>query len=150
MDLAYELHDLVRTLDRHAERMLRSEGLSYNRYVALVIISEHPGLTGRQLAGAVGVSEPAMSGILRQLLGAGLIANVAPAGTGNVRSFELTTAGAAARARATALLGDTLARSTRRIGVDPVGLAATIRAIHDEVEGPAATPDSPSGKEPRP
>ena len=39
MDLAFELHDLVLTLDRTAERLLTPHGLSYNRYVALVVIA---------------------------------------------------------------------------------------------------------------
>ena len=64
MDLAFELHDLVLTLDRTAERLLTPHGLSYNRYVALVVIAEHPGVTGRLLSNALRVSEAAASGIV--------------------------------------------------------------------------------------
>lgn len=133
MNLSYELHDLVHTLDRWADRALRAEGLNYNRYVALVIIGEHPGIAGRQLAGALGVSEPAASGISRKLIDAGLVTNSAEAGSGNVRRLEATGAGTEKLARCGELLGDALDRSARRIGLDPAELAGTIRRLHDEV-----------------
>ncbi|WGW12181.1 MarR family transcriptional regulator [Saxibacter everestensis] len=133
MDLAYELHDLVRTLDKWAERILRPEGLSYNRYVALVIVSEHPGMTGRELAGALGVTEAASSGIVRSLLDAGLFEDLAPSGTGNVRLLGVTKRGTILLGHCSALLGSSLDDNATAIGIDPHGLARTIHALHDEV-----------------
>ena len=133
MDLAYELHDLVRTLDKWAERRLRFEGLSYNKYVAMVIISEHPGLTGRDLAQALGVTEAAGSGIVRSLLAAGLIVDGAPFGAGNIRRLDITEPGVALLARCSAMLGSSLDDTAAAIGLDPHELATTIRALHDEV-----------------
>lgn len=133
MDLAYELHDLVRTLDRAAEGILRPEGLSYRRYLALVIIGEHAGVSGRELAGALGVTEAAVSGIVRRLLDDGLIRDLTVAGAGNIRRLALTDDGADLRDRCSELLGWSFDRNVRRIGIDPHELAATIRAIHDEV-----------------
>jgi len=133
MDLAYELHDLVRTLDRWAERMLRPAGLSYSRYVALVIVCEHPGLTGRDLARGLGVSEAAASGLVKALLRDELVENVAGEGAGNVRRLRATEAGRATQQRCAELLGDSLDRNARAIGIDPAQLALTVRALHDEV-----------------
>lgn len=133
MDLAYELHDLVRTLDLAAERILRPDGLSYRRYVALVIIGEHPGVSGRDLAGALGVSDAAVSAIVRRLLGDGLVRDLTVAGAGNIRRLALTDGGAELRDRCSALLGSSFDENVRRVGIDPHELAATIRAIHDEV-----------------
>lgn len=133
MDLAYELHDLVRTLDRMAEKILRPHGLNFNRYVALVIVSEHPGLTGRDLSGALGVTEAAGSGIVRSLLTHGLIDDAAEAGSGNVRRLRVTNDGAELVRRCSRELGTSLDDNARAIGVDPADLAATIRALHDEV-----------------
>ncbi|SEF12324.1 DNA-binding transcriptional regulator, MarR family [Arthrobacter alpinus] len=133
MDLAYELHDLVRTLDKWAERKLRPKGLSYNKYVALVIVSEHPGLTGRNLAKALGVTEAAGSGIVRSLLAAGLIVDGAPSGAGNVRSLSITEPGATVLAGCSVMLGSSLDDNAVAIGLDPHHLAETIRALHDEV-----------------
>lgn len=133
MNLSYELHDLVRTLDRWADRALRTEDLNYNRYVALVVITEHPGIAGRQLAGALGVSEPAVSGIVRKLIDAGLVTNSAEAGSGNVRRLTATSAGTDKYVRCGELLGDALDRSAERIGLDPAELAHTIRNLHDAV-----------------
>ena len=133
MDLAYELHDLVLTLDRWAEQRLRPHGLTYNRYAALVIVAEHPGITGRQLAGPLRVSEPGVSGILRDLLEAGLIENTAPAGAGHVRHLRITARGAGLLKRCSRELGSSLDDNARAIGLDPQELARTIRALHDEV-----------------
>ncbi|MDO5094130.1 MAG: hypothetical protein Q4D79_12090 [Propionibacteriaceae bacterium] len=148
MNLAHELHGLVRTLDRWAEWRLRPEGLSYNRYIALVILDEHPGITGRMLAGALEVTEAAASGIVRALLDGGHVRNMAGRGSGNVRRLALTDSGRSTLARASALLEGSLDDSARRIGIDPESLAFTIRKLHDEVRHPPA--DTPEKEEHRP
>lgn len=143
MDLAHELHDLVRTLDRYAEQALRPRGLSYHRYVALIITSEHPGITGRQLASSLGISEPSTSALVRQLMSAGLLRDVATPGAGNIRQLEPTALGETTKQRCTAALGGTLERSARRIGLDAAELAATVRALHEEVRRPATNDSAP-------
>lgn len=148
VDLAHELHDLVRTLDRHAERALRPEGLSYHRYAALIITSEHPGITGRRLAGALGISEPSTSALVRQLMSAGLLRDVAPVGAGNVRRLELTDHGESAKQRCTDLLGGALEQSARRVGLDAADLATAVRALHDEVRRPARADPGPVANPP--
>ncbi|MFT3860090.1 MarR family winged helix-turn-helix transcriptional regulator [Micropruina sp.] len=142
MDLAYELHDLVRTLDREAERILRPEGLSYHRYVALIVIAEHPGVTGRQLSGALGVTEAAVSGIVRALIRDGSVDNVAEAGTGNVRHLRITAQGETLRQRCATLLGSSLDNNARAIQIDPAALARTIRSLHDELRSTHRSTDS--------
>ncbi|GAA1357682.1 hypothetical protein GCM10009596_09220 [Arthrobacter rhombi] len=144
MDLAYELHDLVRTLDRQADQMLRGHDLTYNRFVTLVIASEHPGMTGRQLARAVGISEPAMSAIVRFLLDAGLIDDDAGERAGNVRRIRVTAAGIQRLGEARDALGDSLSQTARRLGIDADDLAATIHRLH------GALHDSPTPREERP
>lgn len=134
MDLAYELHDLVLTLDRQAERMLGEHSLTYNRYVALVIVSEHPGLTGRQLATALRISEPSTSAIIKRLIAEGLIVDVAPTGAGHVRRLEITPAGRTLKETATASLGGSLDQSAAAVGLDPNQLARTIRALHAQIK----------------
>ncbi|MGC3020798.1 MarR family winged helix-turn-helix transcriptional regulator [Brevibacterium sp. FAM 24630] len=133
MDLAHELHDLVRTLDRWAEQMLRPEGLTYNQYVALVILGQHPGITGRTLSKSLGVTEAAGSGIVTALLTDGLITDGAAPGSGNRRELRLTSAGEDKHAHCARLLGHSLDDNARAIGIDPSSLASTIRALHDEV-----------------
>ncbi len=131
MDLAYELHDLVRTLDRQADDILRTRDLGYLRYVALIIIDEHPGISGRQLAHAVGVSDAASSGIVRKLEAAGLIHDASPEGSGRARNWTATATGVALRRECDALLGDGLGDAARRIGLDPAELTRTIHALHN-------------------
>ncbi|MGV9791734.1 MarR family winged helix-turn-helix transcriptional regulator [Gordonia sp. NPDC003422] len=139
MDLAYELFDLVRTLDRAADRVLSTQGLSWNRYLALVVLSEHEGLTVRMLAGAIGISEPSTSNLVRKLVDAGFIDNSAPAGAGNVRHLTVTPTGIVKKNVCSKLLGDSLDDNAIRIGIDPGELAGTIRRLHDEVRAPAAS-----------
>ncbi len=136
MNLAYELHDLVRTLDRQADDLLRTRDLGYLRYVALIIIDEHPGISGRQLAQAVGVSDAASSGIVRKLEAAGLVHDVSEPGSGRIRRWTVTPAGAELRIECDDLLGDGLGEAARGIGVDPAQLTRTIRSLHDALRTP--------------
>lgn len=133
MDLAHELHDLVRTLDGFAAQMLREFGLTYNQYVALVVIDRHPGITGRDVAQALRISEPSTSALLRRLVGAGYVHDTAPERSGNVRHWSLTDDGQAKRVQCADRLGNSLDANARLIGVDPDELATTIRRLHDEV-----------------
>ncbi|WP_432510511.1 winged helix-turn-helix transcriptional regulator [Kineococcus sp. SYSU DK001] len=112
--------------------------------MALVITSEHPGITGRRLAGALGISEPSTSALVRQLMSAGLLRDVAAPGTGNVRRLEPTELGETTKRRCTDLLGGALERSALRIGLDAAALAATVRALHDEVRRPATDDPAPA------
>ena len=131
MDLAHELHDLVRTLDREAERLLRGEGMTYHRFVALAIVAEHPGTTGRRLASAVGVSEPSMS-----LLDDGHVVDLSE-GVGRARRLAATEAGRSTLGTCRRVLGDALDGAARSLGLDPQELARTVRALHDAVRLPA-------------
>lgn len=133
MDLAHELHDLVRTLDKWAEKILRPQGLTYNQYVALVIVSRRPGITGRQLAESLGVTEAAGSGIIKVLLTKDCVSNHAAVGSGNRRELHITSTGQAKIDRCGHLLGHSLDDNARAIGLEPSQLAITIRALHDEV-----------------
>ncbi|MFW0789681.1 MarR family winged helix-turn-helix transcriptional regulator [Gordonia sp. CPCC 205333] len=145
MDLAYELHDLVLTLDRQADAMLAAHGLNYNRYVALVVVSEHPGLTGRQLATALRISEPSTSAIIKRLITEGLIVDVSPAGSGHVRRLQTTAAGLSVQQAANTSLGNSLDQSAVAAGIDPNDLARTIHTLHNQIqrEGPSAPPQTP-------
>lgn len=140
MDLAYELHDLVLTLDKQAEALLRPLGVSYRRYVALVIVDENPGLTGRDLARGLAVTEAAASGIVKHLLTEKLITDTAVAGSGHVRRLETTASGRAMRLECDGVLGTTFDDTVRRLGIDPEALAATIHSIHLAVLSPSPLP----------
>lgn len=127
--LAHELHDLVLQMDRSAEERLRPFGLGYRRYVALVVIGEHPGLAGRDLAGALQVTEAAVSKMVSALVADGLV--VAHQQAGRRRALVLTDAGRRVLEAATAALGDSFDRCVRECGIDPVELARDIRRIRD-------------------
>lgn len=127
--LAHELNELVMVLNASTEQRLAPFDLTYRRFVALVIIGEHPGLTGRRLAEALGVSEAAVSGLLRSLFDRGLVTDDAPAGSGHRRSLRLTPAGTRLWRRSAAALGDAFDRFVSSLGIDADGLTDTIRTI---------------------
>lgn len=91
--LAFDLHALTARLDRAADRMLQaSAGLSYRRFLALVLVGEGAP-TQKALAERLGVTEPSTSRMVGVLAGAGLLdVSPDPAG-GNRRRLSLTPAG---------------------------------------------------------
>src|SRR5690606_27297973 len=92
-DLAHVLHDLVMRTDREAEARLAPLGLTLRRFVALTVVGEHPGVTSRRLAAPLGVSEPATSQLLAQLVAAGLVRDGSHPGSGRAKAWELTNRG---------------------------------------------------------
>jgi DNA-binding MarR family transcriptional regulator len=90
---AYALHAVVALLDRSADQILPSLGLTYSRYLTLLTIERLGETTQRAIAGAVGVTEPAVSRTIRALRDEGLVVAKATPGTGNRRAVGLTRAG---------------------------------------------------------
>ncbi|HUS22938.1 MAG TPA: MarR family transcriptional regulator [Aeromicrobium sp.] len=90
---AYALHAVVALLDRSADQILPSLGLTYSRYLTLLTIERLGETTQRAIADAVGVTEPAVSRTIRALQDEGLVAAKAIPGTGNRRAVGLTRAG---------------------------------------------------------
>jgi DNA-binding MarR family transcriptional regulator len=90
---AYALHAVVALLDRSADQILPSLGLTYSRYLTLLTIERLGEATQRAIAEAVGVTEPAVSRTIRSLQDDGLVAAKVIPGTGNRRAVTLTKAG---------------------------------------------------------
>lgn len=81
-------------LDRSADRILQAEhGLSYRRFVTLLILGELGSATQRALAEELSVSEPSASRMTRVLAEAGLLDVRADPGGGNRRRLSLTASG---------------------------------------------------------
>ncbi|PTR32302.1 DNA-binding MarR family transcriptional regulator [Rhodococcus sp. OK519] len=92
--LIYELHSLTARMDRSADRLLMAEcGLSYRRFLALLMLGELGTATQRALAERMGVTEPSVSRTVGVLAEAGLLdLRPDPAG-GNRRQLALTADG---------------------------------------------------------
>lgn len=132
--LAYDLHVLVRSLDRSAEVRLAPFGLTYARYLALVVVGDHDDLTQRELAVALGQSEPTASRTAAALADAGWLNVVRTPGTGNRRMLRLTPSGRDLLDRASASLGNDFDDVVRSIGQDPDHLAAQVRRLTATLE----------------
>lgn len=132
--LAYDLHVLVRALDRSAEARLAPFGITYRRYLALVIIDTADGLTQRELAAALGQTEATASRTAAALAGAGLIEIARSPGSGNRRYLSPTEAGRDLLTRAGERLGSDFDQVVRTIGRDPDALAADVRRLAAIVE----------------
>lgn len=132
--LAHDLHVLVRALDRAAEGRLAPFGITYGRYLALLLVGKHEGLTQRELATALGQSEPTASRTASALAEAGWLEITRTPGNGNRRGLELTGAGRNLLARASEALGSAFDEVVRQIGHDPEALATDIRRLTARLE----------------
>lgn len=129
-DLSYDLHVLTARLDRSADRILTAElGLSYRRFRALMVVGELGEATQRQLAEALGVTEPSVSRMAGVLATARMIdADADPTG-GNRRRLILTVRGKEAVEQGRALLEQRFTALVDRSGVPHAEYAAHTRAL---------------------
>ena len=97
--------------------------------LALTIIGEHPGLTGRDLSGAIGITEAAGSGLVRTLMADHLVLDVAPTGSGNRRRLQLSDAGEDLLHRSSEALGESFDALVAGLDIDPGALAETVHTI---------------------
>ena len=132
--LVYELHVLVRALDRSAEVRLAPFGISYTRYLALLVIDGHEGMTQRDLAAALGQTEPTAGRTAAALADAGWLEVTRTPGGGNRRALSLTTAGRELLEAAGERLSSDFDDVVRGIGRNPDTLARDIRRITAIIE----------------
>lgn len=129
-DLAFDLHQLVLGLDRSADRILAAEeGITYRRFLALLVLAEVGPTTQRVLADALGVSEPSVSRMAGVLADAGMLDVVPDPGGGNRRRLSLTPSGKEVVERCRSLLEGRLAEVVERSGVPYEGYVAQTRAL---------------------
>ena len=94
MQPAYALHAVVALLDRAAEDILRGTvEVSFSRFLVLLVVERLGAPTQRELAGELGVSEPAVSRTVGLLAESGLIVVVSTAGSGHRKAVSLTPKG---------------------------------------------------------
>lgn len=132
--LAYDLHVLVRTLDRSAEVRLAPFGIGYARYLALLLTARADGPTQRELAASMGQSEANISRTATALAEAGWLEIRRTPGTGNRRTLHLTAEGSDLLERATEALGSAFDEVVRGIGCDPDALAEDVRRLTGIIE----------------
>ena len=108
------------------------------RALALLVTGENPGLTQRDLSGAVGTSEAATSRAVASLVAEGLVVSAPVPGGGNRRALRLTESGRSLVERASELLGSSFDDVARSLGIDPATLADDIRRLSS-----ALTEESP-------
>jgi DNA-binding MarR family transcriptional regulator len=92
--LSRTLHALVATLDRAADRILRTDfGISYSQFLTLYAVEVLDGGTQREIADWMGATEPAVSRSVRALAADGLASIGPSAAGGHRRSVEPTSRG---------------------------------------------------------
>lgn len=84
---------MISLLDRSADTILPSLGLTYSRYLTLLTIERLGETTQRAIAEAMGLTEPAVSRTIRGLQADGLAMTDAGTGVGNRRAVRLSDAG---------------------------------------------------------
>ncbi|MGI5246679.1 MarR family winged helix-turn-helix transcriptional regulator [Dactylosporangium sp. CA-139066] len=93
-NLGLELHTLVSRLERAGDQILRAQhGLSYRRFMVLVIVGELGASTQRALAEGLAVTEPSVSRMVAALADTGLLTVAPDPAGGNRRQIALSDAG---------------------------------------------------------
>ena len=129
-NLALDLHRLVARMDRSADRMLSAElGLSYRRFVTLLVVGELGVATQRQLAEQLGVSEPSVSRMAGVLAKTGLLDLRPDPGGGNRRQLTLTPEGKRTVTKSRRLLERRFAALLEHSGVGYEEYAAHTRKL---------------------
>ena len=117
-DLSFDLHALTARLDQAADRILQAEhGVSFRRFLALWHVGGLGAGTQRQLAGAMGLSEPSISRMAGVLAHTGLLEVLPDPMGGNRRRLSLTPAGEALVSQCRALLEQRFALLVEHSGV---------------------------------
>lgn len=134
--LTFDLHALTARMDRSADRMLKTEhGLSYRRFLALLILGELGTATQRVLADRLGVTEPSMSRMAGALAESGLLdLRPDPAG-GNRRQLTLTADGERMVKRCERLLRRRFEDLVKSSGVPYAEYAEHTRMLLDALDG---------------
>lgn len=116
--LTFDLHLLTARMDRSADRMLMAEyGLSYRRFLALLIVGELGAATQRELAERLGVSEAATSRMAGILAETDLLDSQPDPSGGNRRQLTLTPEGEHTVEKCQRLLERRFASLVQRSGV---------------------------------
>lgn len=143
-NLGLELHTLVSRLERAGDRILRAEhGLSYRRFLVLVVVGELGASTQRALAENLAVTEPSMSRMVASLAEAGLLAVAPDPGGGNRRRIVLTEDGTALVERAGTRLIELLTETVESVGVPFETYLSHTRRLNAALDDAAARRDNP-------
>jgi DNA-binding MarR family transcriptional regulator len=130
IEVSLLLHRIVYALDRSADRRLRDGlGVSHGRAVLLRTIGVNGPCSQHKLAVELGHTDPAITGMVRELVSAGLVEVRPDPGNGRRRLVSLTPAGADVVARVTAVLDAAMAELVRVAGVDTRTLTAELTKI---------------------
>lgn len=133
--LAFDLHALTARMDRSADQMLTAEaGLSYRRFLALLLVGQLGSATQRELAEALGVSEPSVSRMAGLLAETGLLDLRPDPGGGNRRRLTLTAEGKRTVRKCRRLLERRFAALVERSGISYERYAADTRKLLSALE----------------
>jgi DNA-binding MarR family transcriptional regulator len=142
-NLGLELHTLVSRLGRAGDQILRDGyGLSYRRFMVLVMAAELGACTQRALADNLAVSEPSASRMVAALAATGLLTVQPDPAGGNRRQIALTGEGRALVERAGTELIERLRELVEASGVPFESYLAHTRRLNAALE--TTTTRSPS------
>ncbi|NES14820.1 MULTISPECIES: MarR family winged helix-turn-helix transcriptional regulator [Micromonospora] len=135
-NLGLELHTLVSRLDRAGDRILRANhGLSYRRFMVLVMVGELGASTQRELADSLAVTEPSVSRMIAALAGTGLLTVAPDPAGGNRRRIALTDSGRTLVNRAGTELIQRLTQLVESSGVPFETYLAHTRRLNAALQG---------------
>lgn len=130
--ISITLHGVVTALDRSGDRILRAElGISHSRAVLLLVVDRDGPLSQAELARHLGCTEPAVTGLLREVIRSGYV-DVAPdALNRRTKLVSLTAKGKSMVNAASTLLHERFAALLSRAEVDGKELLVMLMRIAD-------------------
>ncbi|WP_433088754.1 MarR family winged helix-turn-helix transcriptional regulator [Dactylosporangium sp. CA-052675] len=138
-NLGLELHTLLSRLERAGDQILRTgHGLSYRRFMVLVMVGELGVSTQRALADSLAVTEPSMSRMVAALAETGLLTVVPDPAGGNRRQIALTDTGRALVEQAGTDLIRRLTELVESTGVPFDTYLAHTRQLNAALDSPGA------------
>lgn len=124
------LHRIVAALDRAGDRFLRAEfGISHSRIVVMLLLHRDGPTNQHALAGRLGITDPAISGLVRELVRDGRVSVEVSPSNRRRRVVSLTASGAELVDRAGRHLEERFAALLTASGVDNDDLFALLSRI---------------------
>jgi len=132
--LTYELHRLVWTLDKYADKYLQTKfQLSFSRFHVLAVLHGSNKITQHQIAEALMISDAVISRMIGDLAQTGYVEITKHPSHGRKHVVELTKAGQMIVDSANKHLNGVVAKTVEQAGVSETSLTKSVAAVQTQL-----------------
>ncbi|KIC21586.1 transcriptional regulator [Leisingera sp. ANG-Vp] len=131
--LCFALHAASHTVEQHYQALLKTQGLTYSQYLALMALAEEDRISISTLASRLQVSKATMTPMLRRLEEKGLLMREVQEGNERQKIVSLTEAGRSIWSKSCGVSSEVFSR----IGLSQADADEIIRICTRIARGPA-------------